>query len=119
MAGITRFQPEPDTWSASDETPAEAFTTNDRTERDHPYFASEDESILTGVWECAPSVLEIDAYPVHELMTVLAGSVTITDRDAGRAETFTSGDTFFVEKGTRLTWEITETLRKYYVIVAG
>lgn len=51
-------------------------------------------------------------------MTVLAGSVTITDNDADRTTTFTAGDTFFIEKGTRLTWQITKTLRKYYVIVS-
>lgn len=118
MPGITRFHPNPDTWGPSDETPAEAFTTDDRTERDHPYFVSQDQSLLTGVWECAPSVLEIDAYPAHEVMTVLAGSVTITDYDTGNTETFSSGDTFFVEKGTRLRWEITQTLRKYYVIIS-
>ncbi len=118
MSGITRFQSEPGAWSPSDETPADAFTTDDRTERDHVVFASDNGGLLTGVWECAPSVLEIDAYPVHELMTVLTGSVTITDRDTRVVETFTPGDTFFVQKGTRLTWEITQTLRKYYVIVA-
>ena len=117
MTGITRFEPEPDTWQSSDETPPTAFTTDDHTERDHVYFATADEQLLTGVWECAPSILEIDSYPVHEVMTVLAGSVTITDNDTDRSATFTAGDTFFIEKGTRLTWEITETLRKYYVIV--
>ncbi len=118
MSGITRFDPNPHTWGPSDETPSEAFTTEDHTERAHPFFATDDEAILTGVWEGAPSVLEIDAYPVHELMTVLAGSVTITDHDTHKAETFTTGDTFFVEKGTPLTWEITQTLRKYYVIIS-
>lgn len=118
MTGITRFEPEPVAWEPSDETPAAAFTTDDHTERDHTYFAADSGQLLTGVWECAPSLLEIDSYPVHELMTVLAGSVTITDHDADGSATFTTGDTFFVEKGTRLTWEITQTLRKYYVIVS-
>ena len=117
MTGITRFEPAPATWQSSDDTPPTAFTTDDHTERDHVYFATDDEQLLTGVWECAPSILEIDSYPVHEVMTVLAGSVTITDNDADRSATCPAGDTFFIEKGTRVTWEITETLRKYYVIV--
>jgi uncharacterized cupin superfamily protein len=58
----------------------------------------------------------IDSYPVHEMMTVLAGSVTPTSLDDGRSETFTAGDTFFVSKGAGLVWEITETLRKFYFI---
>ena len=47
-----------------------------------------------------------------------AGSVTLTSTDDGNSETFTAGDTFFVAKGTRCIWEITETLRKYYLIAA-
>ena len=117
MGNIIRFHPEPDVWHPSDETPAAAFSTEDKTERDHSYFTSEDESMLTGVWECAPSVMEIDSYPVNEMMTVLSGSVTITDHGSGSVDTFVAGDTFFVAKGSRITWEITETLRKYYFIV--
>jgi uncharacterized cupin superfamily protein len=49
-------------------------------------------------------------------MTVISGSVTLS-RD-GRSETFTAGDTFFVAKGTPCIWEITETLRKFYMIAA-
>lgn len=116
MSGITRFHAEPETWQPGTTTPASAFTTEDHTERDHPFVVAEDSSVMTGIWECAPSLLEIDSYPVHEAMTVLAGSVTVTDHDNGTADSFTTGDTFFVEKGTRMTWEITQTLRKYYVI---
>ena len=93
-----------------------AFTTDDRTETNHFFYASDDESVLAGVWECAPCREDIESYPVNELMTVISGSVTLTDPDSGRADTYTAGDTFFVPKGTRCTWEITETLRKFYFI---
>jgi uncharacterized cupin superfamily protein len=96
----------------------DSFTTDDKTEINHFYFASDDESVLTGVWECAPCKEVYDPYPVHEMMTILSGSVTLTSSDDGSSETFTAGDTFFVAKGTRCTWEITETLRKYYFIAA-
>ena len=66
---------------------AEAFTTEDHTELDQLYFATEDEGILTGVWECAPCKEEIDSYPVHEMMTVISGSVTLTNKN-GDSETF-------------------------------
>lgn len=95
----------------------ETFTSTDHTERNHTFFATTDESVLSGVWECAPCKEEIASYPVHEMMTVISGSVTLTNAD-GRAETFTAGDTFFVAKGTKCTWHITETLRKFYMIVA-
>ena len=91
------------------------FTTDDKTEVNSTHFATDDESILVGVWESAPCREEIEAYPVHEMMTVLSGSVTLTRPD-GSAETYTAGDTFFVPKGTPCVWEITETLRKFYMI---
>ena len=93
-----------------------AFTTGDTTEINHTFFATPDESVLAGVWECAPCREEIDSYPVHEMMTVISGSVTVTNAD-GEADTYTSGDVFFIPKGTKCVWEITETLRKYYMIV--
>ncbi len=99
----------------SDFTPPETFTSDDHREVNHTFFSTEDGSILSGVWESAPCKEEIESYPVHEMMTVLSGSVTLTDAD-GRSETFTSGDTFFVPKGTKFTWQITQTLRKFYMI---
>ena len=102
---------------ASDMTPTEAFTTEDHSELNHTFFATADESILTGVWECAPCKEEIDSYPVHEMMTVIAGSVTLSNAN-GDSETFTAGDTFFVAKGTQCSWHITEKLRKFYMIAS-
>ena len=98
-------------------TPLETFTSDDHREVNHFFYAAPDESILSGVWESAPCKEEIDSYPVHEMMTVISGSVTLTNAD-GQSETFSSGDTLFVPKGTKITWHITETLRKFYLIVA-
>ena len=96
-------------------TPPETFTGGDKSEVNHTFYSTEDSSILSGVWESAPCKEEIESYPAHEMMTVISGSVTLTNAD-GQSETFTSGDTFFVPKGTKLTWHITETLRKFYLI---
>ncbi len=98
-------------------TNSDAFTTTDKSEINHTFFQTGDGSILTGVWECAPCKEEIESYPAHEMMTVLAGSVTLTN-ETGQAETYTSGDTFFVAKGAKCTWHITETLKKFYMIAA-
>lgn len=95
-----------------------AFTTDDCTENNHFFFSSDDESVLVGVWECAPCKEVILSYPVNEMMTVLAGAVTVTDSNTGRADTFRKGDSFFIPKGTSCIWEITETLRKYYFIAS-
>ncbi len=95
----------------------EAFTSDDHTELISHAYTTDDESILTGVWECAPCKEEIEAYPVHEMMTVLGGSVTVTNAE-GNAETYEAGDTFFIPKGTPCTWQITKTLRKFYMISA-
>jgi len=114
---FSRFEANPSAGMLpSNFTAPDAFTGDDETENNHFYFASDDESILAGVWECAPCKEVFDAYPVNEMMTILAGSVTLTNSDDGSSETFTAGDTFFVPKGTRCIWEITETLRKYYFI---
>ena len=107
---VTGMQP-------SNLTPLETFTSDDHTELNHTFFAAADESILSGVWECAPCKEEIKSYPVHEMMTVISGSVTLTNAD-GQSETFTSGDVYFIPKGTKCTWHITETLRKFYMIAA-
>lgn len=116
MTSIIRFDPDPDL-EPSRVMPRESFTTDDTTDRGHVSFAAENGSVHTGVWEGAPARFEIDGYPSHELMSILSGSVTITALDDGRVETFTAGDTFFVAKGSRIIWEITETMRKYYAIV--
>ena len=96
--------------------PANAFTTDNHTESRHKFFETADESITSGVWECAPMLVEIDAYSVDELMTVLSGSLNLTDAH-GKKDTFTADDTFLIPKGTKVTLEITETLRKFYMIV--
>lgn len=96
--------------------PANAFTTDDRKESRHKFFDTAGGSITSGVWECAPIFVEIDAWSVNELMVVLSGSLNLTDA-YGKKDTFTTGDTFFIPKGVKVTLEITETLRKFYMIV--
>ncbi len=105
------------TMEKSDMAAAEVLTTDDHTELNHTHFATEDESILTGTWECAPCLEDIPAYPVHELMTVVSGKITLTHPD-GTKEHLAAGDSFFIAKGAPVVWEITETLRKIYMIAA-
>lgn len=116
--GIHRLAAEGDAetgFEPSDLVPAAAFTTGDQTELVHYAHLNEETGISAGTWKCAPTKEVIDAYPCDEMMTILGGSVTITGKD-GDAQTFTAGDTFFISKGTPLTWEITETLLKFFMI---
>lgn len=118
MLKVMRLSPEGEPsigWRPATSTAPEEFTSGDRTERECQYYANADETILAGVWECAPSKIHTDAYPVDELMTVISGSVTLTNAD-GSSETFTAGDSFFIAKGTKCVWHITETLKKFYMI---
>ncbi|MEW2918333.1 MULTISPECIES: cupin domain-containing protein [Ruegeria] len=113
--GIHRLNPAGDQLEPSDLVPTEAFTTSDATELIHYDHLDENSGISSGVWKCAPCREEIDAYPVNEMMTVISGSVTITD-DEGTPHTFSGGDTFFISKGTKCIWEITDTLHKFFMI---
>ncbi len=99
----------------SDMIATEAFTTSDQTELISNHYTSDDQRVLTGVWECAPCRGQIDAYPAHEMMVILAGSMTVIDTD-GNTETYEAGDTFFVPKGAPFTWEVNRPLRKFYMI---
>lgn len=113
-----RLTPDPEGMTPSEFTDPSSFTTSDKTEMNLFAYASEDETLLSGVWECAPARETYpDGYPVHEMMHIISGSVTLTHPD-GRSETFTVGDTFFIPKGSPCTWENTETMRKFYMISA-
>ena len=113
-----RLNPYPDGMGPSDFMEDESFTTGDKRELNLFAHAEDDESILSGVWECAPAREAYpEGYPVHEMMHVISGSVTLTHPD-GTSETFSAGDTFFIPKGRPCTWENRETLRKFYMIAA-
>ncbi len=101
----------------SDIVDVSVFTTQDTTELNHTHFETMDESVSVGTWECAPTREVIESYPVHEMMTVVSGAITLTHKD-GRKESFGAGDTFYIAKGQHVVWEITQTLRKIYMIVA-
>lgn len=95
----------------------EAFTTDDISEANHSHFETDDESISVGTWESAPCRRVIESWPVHEMMTIVSGALTLTHKD-GVSEKFGPGDTFYIAKGQYVVWEITEKLRKKYMIVA-
>lgn len=94
--------------------PKACFTTDDTDETTQSFYEAEDGSVATGVWECPPCKVEINGYPVNEMMTIISGALVMTNVD-GIEETFGPGEVLFVSKGSKLTWHITERLTKYYM----
>ncbi len=84
-------------------------------ETGYNYFTDATGQLTAGVWECTAYTAEFDRYPVDEFCHILSGSVDITVAD-GHTETFTKGECFVIPKGTRCTWRMRETMRKFYVI---
>ena len=97
--------------------PASCFTTDETDETTTQFYGAEAGPVSAGVWECPPCKVDIDSYPVNEMMTIISGALTITNAD-GVAETFGPGEVVFASKGSKMTWHITERLRKYYMISA-
>lgn len=94
--------------------PKACFTTDETDETTIRFYSSEDGSVSSGIWECPPCKVAIESYPVSEMMTIISGSVTITNSD-GVPETFGPGEVVFAQKGASLTWHVTERLRKYFM----
>ncbi len=99
--------------------PKACFIGEDSTELTQQFCKSEDGLVAAGVWECAPCKLDIPSYSVDEQMTIISGRLIITN-EGGVVETFGPGEVVFAAKGSKITWRITEYLRKYYMtVVAG
>lgn len=94
--------------------PKSCFTTDQTDETTERFYAAEDGSVAAGVWECSPCRVDIESYPINEMMTIISGSLTITNAE-GVEETFGPGEVVFASKGSRMTWHITERLRKYFM----
>ncbi|MEM1436744.1 MAG: cupin domain-containing protein [Pseudomonadota bacterium] len=97
--------------------PEPCFTTDEKDETTMRFYEAEDGSVASGVWECPPCKVDIPGYPVNEMMTIISGSLTITNAD-GETEVFGPGEVVFAAKGAKMTWHITERLRKYYMTSA-
>lgn len=58
-------------------------------------------------------------YPFNEHAVVVEGSVTLTDETTGITTTYTVGDSWFVEKGTPILWDVTSDrfVKNYFAVV--
>ena len=82
-------------------------------ESTHEYYARD--GCTSGVRVCSEGRTLEEQHTENEFCTILAGKVGIIDNQAGTEEIFVAGDSFFLPKGSNLTWVIYETVRKFYM----
>ncbi len=71
-----------------------------------------DSAIRVGVWMCTPGTFEC-VESGDELQSVIEGRLRVIQAD-GAVNEFTSGDSFYTEKGEHLVWEVVETVKKIF-----
>ena len=76
-----------------------------------------DDSIQVGVWECTSGGWPIVDCPDTEIATIVSGAGVVTDAD-GTDHVLVPGSVITLPKGWSGHWDLTETLRKVYVLVA-
>jgi uncharacterized cupin superfamily protein len=76
-------------------------------------YESDDGKLLMGTWECTPGVWDVD-YQDWEYCHFLQGRCVLTPQ-GGEPIELKAGDVFIIEPGFKGTWEVLETVRKYYV----
>ena len=77
---------------------------------------SDDGSIKVGVWECTPGGWPVVNRADTEVCTIISGTGVITDAGGARRE-LGPGSVVTLPKGWSGRWDITQTLRKVYVLV--
>ncbi|HYF88425.1 cupin domain-containing protein [Azospirillum sp.] len=71
----------------------------------------------SGVWQCTPGLVAMKDWPYHEFCVLLSGRVIITP-EGGMPREYKAGDALVLPMGFTGTWEILETVRKYYAVQA-
>jgi uncharacterized protein len=96
--------------------PAEGAIEGAPIERTHEYYSRDGNTC--GVWACTTGrMLEAD-HSEDEFVTIISGRVSVIDNEDGSEEVFVAGDSFFLPRGSSLTWVVFETVRKFYMTVA-
>lgn len=68
-------------------------------------------TLFNGVWHCTPGTFYLD-HP-DESVAFIEGRATVTP-EGGEPVELTAGDTGFFPNGTRVLWEVHETVRKAF-----
>ncbi|SMH54978.1 cupin domain-containing protein [Azospirillum agricola] len=69
----------------------------------------------SGVWQCTPGLVAMKDWPYDEFCVLLSGRVVITP-EGGAAREYRAGDALVLPMGFTGTWDIKETVRKYYAV---
>ena len=92
--------------------PADFAIEGEPIETTHEYYANAGHT--SGVWECSPGRMR-EEQGEDEFCTIISGKVGLIDNVDEREEIFVAGDSFFLPKGSSLTWVVYETVRKFYM----
>ncbi|UTW12791.1 cupin domain-containing protein [Marinobacterium rhizophilum] len=76
-------------------------------------YLSADGSKIMGTWICTPGKFEVN-YDKWEFCHFLEGYCIITPEGEAPVH-LKGGDVFVIEPGMKGTWEVVETVRKYFV----
>lgn len=78
-------------------------------------FTSENGRVISGVWEAEPGVSRWEFLDRGEVILVLAGRMVVVP-DHGEPLVLTAGTAAVFPVGWQGTWEITEQIRKFFVV---
>lgn len=92
--------------------PAESAIEGEPIESAHEYYSKDGR--MSGVWDCTPGRMLDEPHGEDEFCTILTGKVGLIDNETQDEEIFVAGDSFFLPKGSSLTW-VDETVRKFYM----
>ena len=92
---------------------AEGSIEGDPVESAHEYYSGD--GVTSGVWVCSPGRMLEEQHGEDEFCTIISGKVGLIDNVSQSEEIFVAGDSFFLPKGSSLTWVVYETVRKFYM----
>ena len=80
------------------------------------FTSNSERAVHTGFWRCEPGISEWNFTDLGEVIHVLKGRMTVTE-DGGEPVELGPGDVASFPTGWKGTWNITETLEKFYVML--
>jgi uncharacterized cupin superfamily protein len=118
MKHITKFDP-PATPPEIDHPREERREVGAPERRTWTVYADEQAGMSAGIWECEPGRWRIQMDPnEHEYMVVLSGRARLHAQD-GTVTDVGPGEAIVIPAGFAGSFEVTERLRKHFVIVAN
>jgi uncharacterized cupin superfamily protein len=93
--------------------PAEGAIEGEPIESTHEYYSKD--GCASGVWVCSPGRMLKEQHTEDGFCTIILGKVGLIDNVEQIEEIFVAGDSFFLPKGSSLTWVVYETVRKFYM----